>query len=196
MSKLRYTKMKPIIIIEHLEPKIWPWCEIEYQSIGKIISKENLWFTNIKQKNNLDKFGKVIKESVINMPLKNVCILDPDAKKTLDPKETDQFKYFIIGGILGDYPAKKRTKVELTKKLKNASVRNLGKKQFSTDNAVYVLDKIISGIKLEDIAFHNKLNIKLNNIESIELPYFYPLINNKPRISKELLKYIKNKRDF
>lgn len=188
--------MKPIIIIEHLEPEIWKWCEIEYQSISKIIPKENIWFTNISQKNNLNKFGKVIKESVINMPLKNVCILDPDAKITLNPKETNQFNYFIIGGILGDYPAKKRTKVELTNKLKNAFVRNLGKKQFSTDNAVYVLNKIISGIKLEDIAFQNKLNIKLNDIESIELPYFYPLINNKPRISKELLKYIKSKKDF
>ncbi len=189
--------MKQTIIIEHLEPKIWPWCKIEYRSIGKLIQKRNLWFTNIHKKNSgLDRLGKVSKQSVINMNLKNACILDPDAAETLTHEETKSFKYFVIGGILGDYPPKKRTKVELTNKLKNVERRNLGKKQFSTDNAVYVLKEIINGKNLQDIKFQNKLNIKINEIESIELPYYYPLINGKPRISKELLKYIRNKKDF
>ena len=189
--------MNPTIIIEHLEPEIWPWCKIEYESISKIIPKEQLWFTNIKQKSNfLEKLGKVSKQSVINMNLKNVCILGPDAKQTLSPKETKSFKYFIIGGILGDYPPKKRTKVELTNNLKQAKVRNLGKKQFSTDNAVYVLNEIINGKELKDIKFQNKITIKINEIESIDLPYYYPLVNGKPRISEKLLDYIKNKKDF
>ncbi|MEK6908761.1 MAG: SAM-dependent methyltransferase [Nanoarchaeota archaeon] len=189
--------MKPIIIIEHLETKVWPWCLIEYQSISKILKRSNLWFTNIKEnKSKLKKLGKIFKKSVININLEDICVLDPDAKKTLSPKEAKKFKYFIIGGILGDYPPKKRTKIELTRKLKKTQARNIGKKQFSTDNAVYVLKKIIDGTPLIKMKFQNKIIIPINKIESIELPYYYPLINNKPRISKNLLRYLKNKKEF
>lgn len=156
--------------------------------------KSKLWFTNI-QSSKLRKFGKVSKKSVIDMSLDDVCILDPDAKKTLSPKESKKFKYFIIGGILGDYPPKKRTKVELTAKMKGEA-RNMGKKQFSTDNAVYVLKKIIQGTPLNKLKFQNKLTIPINKIESIELPYYYPLVNGKPRISNKLINYIKKKKDF
>lgn len=186
--------MKQTIIIEHLEPKLWPWCLIEYESISKIVKKSSLWFTNINSKK-LKRFGEVSKESVIDMNLENVCILDPDAKITLTSREAKKFKYFIIGGILGDYPPKKRTKVELTKKMKGVA-RNMGKKQFSTDNAVYVLKNIISGNSLNKMKFQNKLNIKMNNVETIELPYYYPLVNGKPRISKKLINFIKKKKDF
>src|SRR3990167_4506583 len=107
--------MKQIIIIEHLEPKLWHWCKIEYQSISKIIPKSELWFTNIKSNNSMSKIGKLSSKSIKNIKLENACVLDPEAKKTLTPKEAKNFKYFIIGGILGDYPPKKRTKKELTK---------------------------------------------------------------------------------
>jgi len=188
--------MNQLIIIEHLEPKLWPWCTIEYESISKLIPKDNLWFTNIKENGSkLGKLGKVTKESVIDMNLEDVCILDPDAKLTLNPEESRKFKYFVIGGILGDYPPKKRTKVELTNKMKGVA-RNMGKKQFSTDNAVYVLKQIINGTPLSKMKFQNKLNIKINKIESIDLPYYYPLINGKPRISSKLISYIKKKKSF
>ena len=189
--------MKPIIIIEHLEPKIWPWCKIEYESISRIIQKNKLWFTNIKNNSNfIKKLGKVSKSSIRNIELKNACILDPNAHKRLNPKEAKRFDYFIIGGILGDYPPKKRTKEELTDKIINIPARNLGKKQLSTDNAVYVLKRIIQGTPLKRIKLQNKAVIKVNNIESIELPYYYPIINGKPRISKKLVNYLKRKRTF
>ncbi len=187
--------MRPIIIVEHLEPKLWPWCKIEYESISKMIPKKNLWFTNTNSPF-LKKFSKVSKNSIKEISLKKACILDPNARKTLTPKDSKNFDYFIIGGILGDYPPKKRTKEELTDKIRDIEARNLGKKQFSTDNAVYVLKKIIQGTKLENMKFKNKITIKLNDVESIDLPYYYPLINKKPRISKKLIEYIKKKKDF
>ena len=184
--------MKPIIIIEHLEPKLWPWCKIEYESILKIIPKSNLLFTNIKSNYKfIKRLGKISKKSIKNIKLKNACILDPNAKKTLTPEDTKKFKYFIIGGILGDYPPRKRTKEELTKFMPNTEARNLGKKQFSTDNAVYVLKEIIQGTPLSSMKFKNKLTIKINEIESIDLPYYYPLINGKPRISEKLIEHLK-----
>jgi ribosome biogenesis SPOUT family RNA methylase Rps3 len=187
--------MKQTIVIEHLESKVWPWCIIEYESISKIIPKDNLWFTNVRDRK-LSKFGKVIDKSVLDLDIKNVCILDPDAPKLLDSKDAKNFDYFIIGGILGDYPPRKRTKAELTLKMNGAESRNLGKKQFSTDNAVYVLKEIIEGKELRDIKFQNKLVLKINEIESIELPYYYPLINGKPRISDKLINYLKTKNEF
>lgn len=189
--------MKPIIIIEHLEPKLWPWCKIEYESISKLIQKKNVWFTNISDgKEALQKLGRVLSQSVINMPLQNACILDPNAKKTLTPQEAKQFDYFIIGGILGDNPPKARTKVELTHKLKHAQSRNMGNKQFSTDNAVYVLKHIIQGTPIRKMKFQNGLTIKINTIESIDLPYYYPIVHYKPRISPKLIEYLKKKKGF
>ncbi len=193
--------MKPTFIIEHLEPKLWPWCMIEYRQISKIIGKSNLWFTNIKNKKDksrLIRYGKVIENSVrdIGLKLDKACILDPSASKTIIPKEAKQFNYFIFGGILGDYPARKRTKKELTINLKDIEKRNIGKKQLSTDNAVYVVKEIIKGRNLKSIKMKNKIEIKINKIESIILPYRYPLINGKPNISDELIKYLKNKKEF
>ena len=190
----------PTYIIEHLEPRVFKWCLIEYKNISKIVGKDNLWFTNIKQKGKeakeLTKLGKVFKESVVNLKLNNSCFLDKEASKLLTPSEAKHFDYFIFGGILGDYPPRKRTTPELTSKLSDAEVRNIGKNQFSTDNAVLVTKEIVNGKNLGDIKFQDKLIIQINDIESIELPYSYPIIKGKPQISKELVKYLKNKKSF
>lgn len=185
--------MKKIFIIEHLEQKLWPWCLIEYKNILKIVGKNNLWFTNIKKQDEkrLKKYGKVINKSVKDLKLNNSCILDPNAKKLLKTKETKKFYYFIFGGILGDNPPRKRTKAELTKFLKKYKKRNLGKDQFSTDSAVFVVNEIIKGKEISEIKFQNSIEIKINKIESTILPYKYPLKNNKPIISKELINYLK-----
>ncbi len=191
----------PIYIIEHLEPRIYKWCLIEYKNISRIVGKDNLWFTNIKRKSKaseeLKKYGKVIKESLIKLNLKNACVLDPEAGRLLEPTEANSFDYFIFGGILGDYPPRKRTKSELTRFIKNADARNIGEKQFSTDNAVLVVREIAENHKnINDIKLKNKLTIKINDVESIDLPFCYPVINNKPQISPDLVKFLKRKRGF
>ena len=123
--------MKPIFIIEHLEPRIWKWCLYEYEHISQIVGKENLWITNVRRgSSRLGKFGKVFRESVKEMKLEGVCVLDPEARESLTSEDSGKFRYFVFGGILGDYPPRKRTKKELTKFLPDAGVRNIGKKQF------------------------------------------------------------------
>lgn len=188
---------KPIFIIEHLEPRVFRWCIIEYKHISSIVGKQHIWFTNIRRGSKvLEKFGKVIKKSVRDLGLQNACVLDPDADKTLIPSEAGKFDYFIFGGILGDYPPKQRTKVELTPFIKNAAVRNIGKEQLSTDNAVFVVNEIIKGRKLEDIKFEDKIEIKIKETESVGLPFRYPILNGKPNISPELITYLKRKKGF
>jgi ribosome biogenesis SPOUT family RNA methylase Rps3 len=191
--------MKKIFIIEHLEPKLWEWCLIEYEHISKTFGKENLLFTNIKNENDarkLSKLGKVSKESVAKLNLNNACVLDPEAKETLSPESAKDFEYFIFGGILGDYPPKKRTKDELTRFIKNAKVFNIGKEQMSTDNAVYVVNQIIGGKNLGDLKFVDGVDVEINNIESVELPFRYALFDGKPFMSSKIVKYLKKKKRF
>jgi ribosome biogenesis SPOUT family RNA methylase Rps3 len=144
----------PVYIIEHLEPRLWKWCMIEYEHISENVGKDNLWFTNVKKgSKKLEKYGKVMKESVKAMNLKNACILDPEAQATLTPEESSSFDYFIFGGILGDSPPRKRTRERLTQFMKGIEMRNIGKKQFSTDNAVFVTKEIAGGKRLEKMEF-------------------------------------------
>lgn len=188
-----------IFIIEHLEPKLSRWCLIEYDRINRILGKENLWFTNLKNKSDrakLSKLGKSFKESVRTMGLKYSCVLDPESDKTLTTRDGERFRYLILGGILGDYPPKKRTNNELTKFLLNVETRNIGKKQFSTDNAVLVAKEILNGESLDGMKFQDKLEISINDVESVILPFCYPLIDGKPSISDELVKLLKKKKSF
>ncbi|MEM4719267.1 MAG: SAM-dependent methyltransferase [Candidatus Pacearchaeota archaeon] len=190
-------------VIEHLEKRLWPWCLIEYESISKIVGRKNIIFTNIKRRNrSLETFGKCYKErffELINkmkINPKKVCVLDPAAKEVLSPREAKNFDYFVFGGILGDHPPKKRTKKELSPTLKNCIFRNIGKKQFPTDNAVLVLKEIVKGKKFSELKFKDKFEIKINEFESVELPFRYFLYKGKPFIRKKLVNYLKRKRKF
>jgi ribosome biogenesis SPOUT family RNA methylase Rps3 len=188
---------KPIYIIEHLEPELFEWCLIEYEHISETVGKNQLWFTNIKQKDakKLEKFGKVFSESVKQMKLDNVCVLDPEAKSTLSP--SDKFDYYIFGGILGDYPPKKRTKKELTQFIKNAETRDIGKEQMSTDNAVFTVKQIVEkGKKLGELEFKDNVSLKLGKFEFVDLPYRYNLVDGQPFMSKKIKEYLNKKRGF
>jgi len=180
-------------IIEHLEPELFKWCLIEYKHISKIVGNKNLIITNLQKKDlkKLSKFAEVHTESAQKLNLKNICILDPDAPKTLSPK--DKFDYLIFGGILGDYPPRKRTKQELTIK---GERRNLQKNQFPTDNAVCVAKMITEGNPISKIPFADNIDLKMGPNESVEFPFRYVLIKKKPLISKELVKLLKSGKQF
>lgn len=189
--------MHSIFVIEHLEPKLWPWCLIEYKNISKLVGKNNVWFTNIRDgKSSLEPYGRVFGESVQDLGLADACILDPDAQETLTPHLAKKYTYFIFGGILGDEQFNWRTKQELTRFMKKLPAFNLGPGQFSTDNATYVTKKIIDGTLLEKIPFQDTIEVDIKKGESVVLPYRYPLINGKPQISNELVRYLKNKKEF
>lgn len=184
-------------IIEHLENRLYEWCLIEYKNISRIVGKNNLIFTNIKNPQDVSKLinlGGVKIDSVTKLRLENACLLDPKAKKTL--KQNEKFDYFIFGGILGDFPEQGRTEKYLTSRIKNVEVRNLGKKQMSTDTAVLVTKMTVEGTRLEKIRFIDNPNIPIKKgkiQEEINLPYRYLLKNNKPLISNKLIKYLKEK---
>lgn len=186
-----------IYVVEHLEPFLSKWVRLEYAHISAIVGKKNLLFTNIKKKADaarLVHLGKVSPKSVTKLKLKNACILDPSSKLALSRKDA-HFRYLIFGGILGDAPMLGRTKKELSSKL-SLPARNLGRRQMSTDTAIYVAKKIISGIPFSKIRFRDKIEIAIAKHESVILPFRYALVKNKPLLPPGLVAYLKARKIF
>ncbi len=180
-------------IVEHLDPELYEWCLLEYTHISEIVGKENLLFTNIKKdRKKLEMLGRVEEKSVKELSLKRVCILDPAASKTLEPK--DAFDYLLFGGILGDWPPQQRTKKEFREI--DAERRNLGKEQMSTDTAVYVAKKIIEGKKFSEFAFVDELVIPVEDGEEIILPFRFVVEHGKPVLAKGYVEFVKKQDVF
>ena len=189
-------------IIEHLESELYEWCLIEYRHISKIVGKNNLIFTNIKNKKEqkqLKKYGKVFDKNISELKLNNLCILSQYSKKTLKTKDKNKFHYFVFGGILGDNPAKRRTQLLINglKKSKiKFSTRNLGNKQMPTDVAVYAAKNVFNGKKLSQFKFVDELEIGINENESVTLPFRYVVDKNKFIISEKLVRYLRKRKEF
>jgi ribosome biogenesis SPOUT family RNA methylase Rps3 len=171
---------------------------LEYSHISEIVGKENLMFTNIKnpeEKKKLEAIGSVEEKTVKELNLKNMCILDPEAKKTLAPEDNKVFNYLVFGGILGNWPPEKRTQKELSNKIV-CETRNLGKEQMSTDTAVYVAEKIITGKKFSEFEFIEELTIPVEEGEEIILPFRFVIENSKPVLAKGYIEFVKKSEMF
>lgn len=179
-------------VIEHMEPKVYKWCLLEYTHISKIVGKKNLAFTNVKNGGKLlEGLGEVRKESVNELCLKNACVLDIAADKTLSKKDS-KFDYLIFGGILGDYPRRRRTgKIKV-----QAERRNLGHKQMSTDTAVYAAKGLLGGKRLGDFKFKDGIEIPLGPKESVILPFRYVEQNGKIVLPEGFVEFLKRKKNF
>lgn len=193
-------KMK--FVIEHLEPELYEWCLIEYGHISEIVGKNNLVFTNIKNKKDMDKLkrhGIVYEKSVSELNFQAICVLSQYSKKTLKANDKNNFEYFVFGGILGDNPSKKRT-TQIIKQLKKHKIkfetRDLSKKQMPTDVAVYVVKNILDGEKLSDFKFIDEVEIEINENESVTLPFRYAVDENRVIISEKLVEYLRKRKGF
>ena len=189
-------------IIEHLEPELYDWCLIEYEHMSHIVGKDNLIFTNTKNKKDelkLKKYGIVNDKNISELNFEKICVLSQYSDKMLKTEDKEKFDYFVFGGILGDNPAKKRT-VELTEEMqKNGikfEIRNLGEKQMPTDTAVYVAKKILDGKRLEDFKFADELEIEINDNESVTLNFRYVVDDGKLIINEKLIEYLREKEAF
>lgn len=184
-----------IYVIEHLEPRLSPWCLLEYKHISKVVGKSKVWFTNVKKPSKaLKDLGRVFSKPSHLFPLPNPCVLDPLAKKTLSSNELNRISHLIFGGILGDHPPKERTREIFPDQY--VLRRNLGSKQMSTDTAVLVAKAIVGGGRLSKISFKDVIEIPLNKGESVLLPYRYLVRNRNPVIAPGLIHYLKRKRSI
>ena len=183
-------------VIEHLEQELYEWCVIEYAHISEMVGKKNVLFTNIRKQDHakLSKYGEVSEKKVADLRLSKACILDPYAKQTLASKDNCEFDHLVLGGILGNNPAEKRT-AKLTSAL-SYPTRNLGEKQLSTDTAAFVAKRILEGKAMSDFHFVEEVEIQIDDFEAVILPFPYVIENSKIVMSEDLVEHLRRRKEF
>ena len=183
-----------LFIIEHLEPKLSEWLFIEYSHAAQIVGRERLLITNVKKNDESERLSRIVgterKHFNELFEKEKLLVLDPRARKKLSTSDFRGKKAVVIGGILGTDPPLGRTEKLLTKRVK-APARNLGRKQFSIDGAVYVAKQVSEGTPLKEVPAQLGIEIQIDRGHSVILPYAYPIVNKKPLISRQLIKYLK-----
>ncbi len=181
------------VVIEHLEPWLSRWLWIEYSHACRL-ARGKLMFTNVKREDHrlaLSTIAPAFEESALELYSPDeVVILDPQAEEKLEPWEIGAETVIVVGGILGDHPPRGRTRKLLTSKAPRAKARSLGEGQFAIDGAVYMALKVAEGTRLEEIPVKKGLTVRDGPL-TIHLPYFYPLRNRKPVVSRQLIDYLK-----
>ena len=177
-------------IIEHMEPELFDWCSLEYEHISSFIGKENLIFTNVPEAETetFQQWGEVHHEPFHKLTFDNICLLDPLAKEQLTPQDCKKMDYVLFGGILGDFPPRKRTG-KLSEHFKGIS-RNLGTEQMATDNAVRCVQLISQGKTWDSLHFQEGADIDIQEGEQVHLPFRYLVEQGKPFLSPKLIQYI------
>lgn len=100
-------------IVEHLDPELGPWSELEYKAIAAETQASNGQFI-------LSSLPEAFKtpeglssnpaftaerrgvEELYAADKTRVCLLDPAAAKDLSPDDGETFDAFLFGGILGE----------------------------------------------------------------------------------------------
>ncbi len=171
------------IAIEHLEEHYSPWLLYEYIHAAQISSCRVI-YTNIRNgrvARILSRYGEVYSQHAWEiLPRDSLIVLDPKAEEALTPMEARRYS-LVVGGILGDYPPRGRTRELLTEPL-GLPARSIGEGQYSIDGAVYVACQIQMGRELDKIMYVDGLTVKGDDHE-VHLPYRYPIIGGEPLIS-------------
>ncbi|KAL2758116.1 hypothetical protein ACRALDRAFT_1047967 [Sodiomyces alcalophilus JCM 7366] len=169
-------------IVEHLDPDLGQWSELEYLAIAKethaaqgtfLLSSLPTAFQVPPALSQVPAFKPERRgvEELYAADKSRVCLLDPAASRDLSPDDGDKFDVFLFGGILGDEPPRDRTS-ELRKK--GFEGRRLGQTQMTTDTAVRVTRMVVEDkIPLEKISYLDFPELKFNDHESTEMPFRY-----------------------
>lgn len=185
-------KKRPLLIIEHCEPRLSEWLMLEYKHAAKLW-KGPLVFTRVtddKTAHVLQNLGSVKKEKAKDIfPGKKCIVLDPQAKKPFTPKDCSTVDAVIIGGLLGYEKPHGRTK-KLISNTTDFMTRHLGAHQLSIDGAVFVTKAVCLGLNLKDVEIATEIEIVHDRIHSTILPFGYPVIENKPVITPGLVRYL------
>ncbi|OTB09187.1 hypothetical protein M426DRAFT_134115 [Hypoxylon sp. CI-4A] len=174
-------------IVEHLDPELGPWSELEYIAIAKETQRSGAGNSTFMLSSLPDGFQVPDKLAAVpafraeNRGVEDiypegagkdrVCLLDPQAEKDLNPDDKGVFDVFLFGGILGDDPPRDRTS-ELRKK--GFQGRRLGPVQMTTDTAVRVTRMVIEEqFTLSKVPYVDFPDLKFNEHESTQMPFRY-----------------------
>ena len=183
---------QPILAIEHCEESLSPWLLLEYRHCAKLWEK-NLVFTRVLDKKTaraLQPLGRVEKEKAdFVFRGKHGIVLDPQATKSLTPRDCHACDVIVVGGLLGYERPKGRTKTMISD-ISRFETRHLGNIQLSIDGAAFVAKAICLGMRLKDIEITREVEIKHDSVHSTILPFGYPIIDNLPVITPGLIEYL------
>lgn len=109
-------------IVEHLDPELGPWSELEYIAIAKESHEAKGTFllsslpTDFKVPAKLQEIPAFKAENrgveeLYAADKSRVCLLDPSAASDLSPEDGDKFDVFLFGGILGIFPRRREFSV-------------------------------------------------------------------------------------
>ncbi len=121
-------------IVEHLDPELGPWSELEYLTIAKeahqagstfCLSSLPAAFAVPAALAAVPTFKAETRsvELIYAADKSRVCLLDPAANKDLGPEDGQEFDVFLFGGILGDDPP--RGKVSRASLCDNKMIKNI-----------------------------------------------------------------------
>ena len=195
----RYT-----FVVEHLDPELGPWSELEYKAINQETMAAGSHFILSSVNQELISSGKL--EGVVSAPRSDavehyfankkqrICLLDPAAEQDLQPDDAMKFDVFLFGGILGDNPPRDRTS-ELRKK--GFQGRRLGSVQMTTDTAVRVTRMVTLEQKcLQDVPYVDFPELQLDQHEFTEMPFRYvKAADGSPVMPSGMLGLIKDDAD-
>ncbi|KAI1439103.1 DUF431-domain-containing protein [Xylaria sp. CBS 124048] len=174
-------------VVEHLDPELGPWSELEYIAIARETAQKGGQFVlsgvpvelannNLPARLTAEPAFRAETRGVEELystpeARSRVCLLDPRAEKDIGPDDGAVFDVFLFGGILGDDPPRDRTG-EL--RAKGFEGRRLGPMQMTTDTAVRVTRMVIEEtFTLNTIPFLDNPDLKINEHESTEMPFRY-----------------------
>ncbi|KAK7427856.1 hypothetical protein QQZ08_005629 [Neonectria magnoliae] len=192
-------------IVEHLDPELGPWSELEYLAIASetqatggsfILSSLPPTFqvpTDLASNPAFKAENRGVEELYAGQKAR-VCLLDPSAAKDLSPEDGKAFDAFLFGGILGDDPPRDRTS-ELRKK--GFEGRRLGPKQMTTDTAVRVTRIVVQDkVALGKVPYVDFPELKFSKHESTEMPFRYVTSEDgKPIMPKGMVELIQKDAD-
>lgn len=109
------SKTPATYVVEHLDPELGPWSELEYITIAKESHEtgNTLLLSSLPPSlalpaalASLPAFKSDTKgvEELYADKKDRVCLLDPSASEDLSPEDGDKFEVFLFGGILGEFP--------------------------------------------------------------------------------------------
>ncbi|KAI1360365.1 DUF431-domain-containing protein [Xylaria arbuscula] len=197
-------------IVEHLDPELGPWSELEYTAIARETGRAgggSFVLSSMAPELAARLPAALTSEAAFRAETKGVeelypteqergrvCLLDPRAEKDISPDDKALFDVFLFGGILGDDPPRDRT-AEL--RVKGFEGRRLGPVQMTTDTAVRVTRMVIDEqFTLNMVPYIDHPDLKINEHESTEMPFRYVKGDDgKPVMPDGMLDLIKKDAD-
>lgn len=191
-------------VIEHMEEGFSEWVILEYAQIIRDVGRDNLILTSLPAHITEKDIPQQLRDLGLQwttdecvklnggLAKDRVCLLDPASEQDLAPADSQNFDYFVFGGILGSHPRVDRTGI-LRRKY-NFAGRRLGELQMTTDTAIRTTQIIIERqTNFKDIAFIDYPEIKFNKYESTEMPFRYVLdAEGRPVLPQGMLDLIKH----